>query len=121
MAGIIAGRSGPFRPARLRKIRGTRGSRRILSYAAVATVTAPDAAARRRSDAHYTPHFSLQTHTTCHRGRRYIERIKRREIPMKRIAVLAALAIVLGSVLGGCIVVPEGGGYYHHRDNYYRY
>ncbi|WP_274000975.1 hypothetical protein [Burkholderia sp. FERM BP-3421] len=40
---------------------------------------------------------------------------------MKRIAVLAALAIVLGSVLGGCIVVPEGGGYYHHRDNYYRY
>ncbi len=39
---------------------------------------------------------------------------------MKRIAVLAALAIVLGSVLGGCIVVPEG-GYYHHRDDYYRY
>ncbi|WP_010106673.1 hypothetical protein [Burkholderia oklahomensis] len=40
---------------------------------------------------------------------------------MKRIAALAALAVVLGSVLAGCIVVPEGGGYYHHRDYYYRY
>jgi hypothetical protein len=39
---------------------------------------------------------------------------------MKRIAVLAALALVLGSTLGGCIVVPEG-GYYHHHDDYYRY
>jgi hypothetical protein len=39
---------------------------------------------------------------------------------MKRIAVLAALALVLGSMLGGCIVVPEG-GYYHHHDDYYRY
>ncbi len=38
---------------------------------------------------------------------------------MKRIAVLAALAVVLGSVLGGCIVVPDGG--YYHRHDYYRY
>ncbi|AFR17485.1 hypothetical protein AQ802_03345 [Burkholderia pseudomallei] len=39
---------------------------------------------------------------------------------MKRIAVLAALAVALGSVLAGCIVVPDGGyGYPHHRDYYY--
>ncbi|AHI66092.1 putative membrane protein [Burkholderia thailandensis USAMRU Malaysia  len=39
---------------------------------------------------------------------------------MKRIAALAALAVVLGSVLAGCIVVPDG-GYHHHRGYYYRY
>lgn len=41
------------------------------------------------------------------------------ETHMKRIAILAAAAIVLGSALGGCIVVPEGGGYYHHHHGYY--
>lgn len=39
---------------------------------------------------------------------------------MKRIALLAALAVVLGSALGGCIVVPDG-GYYHHSGYYGRY
>ncbi|AJW98637.1 MULTISPECIES: hypothetical protein [Burkholderia] len=38
---------------------------------------------------------------------------------LKRIALLASLAVLLGSTLGGCIVVPDG-GYHHHRD-YYRY
>lgn len=38
---------------------------------------------------------------------------------MKRLAILAALSILLGSTLGGCIVVPDGGGYHHH--DYYRY
>lgn len=37
---------------------------------------------------------------------------------LKRIALLASLAVLLGSTLGGCIVVPDGG--YHHHD-YYRY
>ncbi|WP_082710082.1 hypothetical protein [Burkholderia sp. TSV86] len=37
---------------------------------------------------------------------------------MKRIAAFAALALALGSLLGGCIVVPDG-GYHHHRDYYY--
>jgi hypothetical protein len=37
---------------------------------------------------------------------------------MKRLAILAALALVLGSSLGGCIVVPDGGGYHHHSDYY---
>ncbi|WP_277957410.1 hypothetical protein [Burkholderia plantarii] len=38
---------------------------------------------------------------------------------LKRIALLATLALVLGSTLGGCIIVPDGGGYHHH--DYYRY
>lgn len=41
---------------------------------------------------------------------------------MKRILVLTLVAVCLGSVLSGCIVVPEGGGYYHHHDyGYDRY
>jgi hypothetical protein len=36
---------------------------------------------------------------------------------MKRIFALIVLAITLGSALGGCIVVPDGGGYHHH-DHY---
>jgi hypothetical protein len=36
---------------------------------------------------------------------------------MKRIAILALSALVLGSALGGCIVVPAGG--YHHGYYYY--
>jgi hypothetical protein len=36
---------------------------------------------------------------------------------MKRIFALVILAITLGSALGGCIVVPDGGGYHHH-DHY---
>ncbi|WP_277396174.1 hypothetical protein [Burkholderia sp. Ac-20379] len=39
---------------------------------------------------------------------------------LKRIALLASLAVLLGSTLSGCIVVPDGGGYHHHHD-YYRY
>ncbi|SAL11854.1 hypothetical protein AWB67_00134 [Caballeronia terrestris] len=39
---------------------------------------------------------------------------------MKKIAILAALAALLGTALGGCIIVPGDGGYHHHRD-YYRY
>jgi len=35
---------------------------------------------------------------------------------MKRLAILATLAVLLGSTLGGCIVVPDGG--YHHHDYY---
>ncbi|PJO20783.1 hypothetical protein EFP18_03000 [Burkholderia glumae] len=38
---------------------------------------------------------------------------------MKRIALLATLAVALGGMLGGCIVVPDGG--YHHHHDYYRY
>ncbi|SAK93610.1 hypothetical protein AWB77_05330 [Caballeronia fortuita] len=38
---------------------------------------------------------------------------------MKRLAILAALSVLLGSALSGCIVVPDGGGYHHHHD-YYR-
>jgi hypothetical protein len=41
------------------------------------------------------------------------------EKTMKRLAILAALSVLLGSALGGCIVVPDGGGYHHH-DYYYR-
>lgn len=38
---------------------------------------------------------------------------------MKRIFALVLLAVTLGSALGGCIVVPEGGGYHeHYRDHY---
>ncbi|WP_231755948.1 hypothetical protein [Burkholderia sp. MSMB1552] len=70
--------------------------------------------------AHYAPHVSLQTHTACHAHGRYSEPTQPQEMSMKRIAAFAALAIVLGSVLTGCIVVPEG-DYYHHRDYYYRY
>jgi hypothetical protein len=37
---------------------------------------------------------------------------------MKKLAILAALAVLLGASLGGCIIVPDGGGggYHHHRD-----
>lgn len=37
---------------------------------------------------------------------------------MKKIAILAALAALLGTSLGGCIIVPGDGGYHHHRDDY---
>ncbi|MGF6772182.1 hypothetical protein P3T18_004670 [Paraburkholderia sp. GAS199] len=37
---------------------------------------------------------------------------------MKRIFALLILAVSLGSALGGCIVVPVGGGYHDH---YHRY
>ncbi|KAF1028587.1 MAG: hypothetical protein GAK40_00877 [Burkholderia plantarii] len=41
---------------------------------------------------------------------------------MKRIALLATLAVLLGTSLTGCIVVPDGGGGgYHHHHDYYRY
>ncbi|MFP3570014.1 hypothetical protein [Paraburkholderia sp. SIMBA_030] len=33
---------------------------------------------------------------------------------MKRIFALILMAITLGSALGGCIVVPEGGYYHDH-------
>ncbi|MEZ0602047.1 hypothetical protein ACAX43_07835 [Paraburkholderia sp. IW21] len=33
---------------------------------------------------------------------------------MKRIFALVLLAVTLGSALGGCILVPEGGGYHDH-------
>ncbi|SAK93174.1 hypothetical protein AWB71_01006 [Caballeronia peredens] len=39
---------------------------------------------------------------------------------MKKLAILAALGVLLSSALSGCIVVPGDGGYHHHRD-YYRY
>ncbi|OXC79073.1 hypothetical protein BSU04_07865 [Caballeronia sordidicola] len=39
---------------------------------------------------------------------------------MKRLTILVTLAVLLGSTLGGCIVVPDGGGYHHH-DYYGRY
>ncbi|SAK91365.1 hypothetical protein AWB81_04907 [Caballeronia arationis] len=40
---------------------------------------------------------------------------------MKKIAILAALAALLGTSLGGCIIVPDGGGYgYHHHHDWYR-
>lgn len=38
---------------------------------------------------------------------------------MKRILVLALMAVCLGSALSGCIVVPDGGGYHHHWDDRY--
>ncbi|MFC5430546.1 hypothetical protein ACFPTO_17315 [Paraburkholderia denitrificans] len=34
---------------------------------------------------------------------------------MKRILVLTLVALCLGSALSGCIVVPDGDGYHHHR------
>jgi hypothetical protein len=44
------------------------------------------------------------------------------EKPMKKLAILAALGVLLGSALSGCIVVPDGGwGYHHHRDYDSRY
>lgn len=33
---------------------------------------------------------------------------------MKKILGLILLAISLGSMLGGCIVVPDGGVHHHH-------
>ncbi len=38
---------------------------------------------------------------------------------MKKLAILAALGVLLGSALSGCIVVPDDGGYHHHH-GYYR-
>jgi hypothetical protein len=38
---------------------------------------------------------------------------------MKRVIALAVLAVTLGSVLGGCIVVPAGGGYHDHYHERY--
>ncbi|SEB59879.1 hypothetical protein SAMN05445871_0678 [Paraburkholderia caballeronis] len=37
---------------------------------------------------------------------------------MKRLAAFAILAALVGTSLGGCIVVPDG-GYHHHHDGYY--
>ncbi|OTP66606.1 hypothetical protein PAMC26577_37590 [Caballeronia sordidicola] len=37
---------------------------------------------------------------------------------MKRLAILVTLAVALGSTLGGCIIVPDGGGYHHCYDGY---
>jgi hypothetical protein len=40
---------------------------------------------------------------------------------MKKLFILASIAVLLGSALGGCIVVPDGGGgggYHHHYDHY---
>lgn len=39
---------------------------------------------------------------------------------MKRIFALVLLAVTLGSALGGCILVPEGGGYHDH-DHYHEH
>lgn len=39
---------------------------------------------------------------------------------MKRLAILAALGVLLSGALSGCIVVPDGGGYHHHHGDYYR-
>ncbi|MCP2084330.1 UNVERIFIED_ORG: hypothetical protein J2Y81_000347 [Paraburkholderia sediminicola] len=38
---------------------------------------------------------------------------------MKRIFALVLLAVTLGSALGGCIVVPEGGYHDHDHDHYH--
>lgn len=38
---------------------------------------------------------------------------------MKKLAILAALGVLLGSALSGCIVVPDDGGWHHHHE-YYR-
>jgi len=37
---------------------------------------------------------------------------------MKRTLAMLLLAVMLGSTLGGCIIVPDGGGYHDH---YHRY
>jgi hypothetical protein len=34
---------------------------------------------------------------------------------MKKLAILATLAVLLANSLGGCIIVPDGGGGYHHH------
>jgi hypothetical protein len=39
---------------------------------------------------------------------------------MKKLAILAALGVLLSGALSGCIVVPDGGGYHHHHGDYYR-
>lgn len=41
------------------------------------------------------------------------------KIRRRFIRALAALGIA--ATLGGCIVVPVGGGGYYHRPHYYRY
>ncbi|SOE73783.1 hypothetical protein SAMN05446635_5001 [Burkholderia sp. OK233] len=38
---------------------------------------------------------------------------------MKRIFALVLLTVTLGSALGGCIVVPEGGYHDHDHDHYH--
>ncbi|SAK48081.1 hypothetical protein AWB75_01094 [Caballeronia catudaia] len=38
---------------------------------------------------------------------------------MKKLAILAALGVLLSSALSGCIVVPDGGEWHHHH-GYYR-
>jgi hypothetical protein len=38
---------------------------------------------------------------------------------MKKILALMLLAISLGSMLGGCVIVPDGGGHYHHDHDHY--
>ncbi len=38
---------------------------------------------------------------------------------MKKLSILATLAVLLGCSLGGCIIVPDGGGYHHHYDDRY--
>ena len=40
---------------------------------------------------------------------------------MKRLAILVTLAVALGSMLGGCIVVPDGGGGYYGHQHYEHY
>lgn len=37
---------------------------------------------------------------------------------MKKIFVFVLLAVSLGGVLSGCIIVPEGGYYHHHHRDY---
>ncbi len=39
---------------------------------------------------------------------------------MKKLAILAALSVLLGSALSGCIILPDDGGGYHHHHDYYR-
>jgi hypothetical protein len=37
---------------------------------------------------------------------------------MKKLAIVAVLAALLGSTLSGCIIVPDGGGWHHHHDDW---
>ncbi|WP_129572343.1 hypothetical protein [Caballeronia glathei] len=89
---------------------------------------APHHARNRASRRHALhPPAIISNHTiTYKRTRLVILRIAKlasrihTEKPMKKLAILAALSVLLGSALSGCIVVPAGDGYHHHRD-YYRY
>jgi hypothetical protein len=38
---------------------------------------------------------------------------------MKKILALIVMAVALGSSLGGCIVVPGGGGWHDHYHDHY--